>query len=449
MEMEVHKVWSRVLELMERGISPQSFGAWLKPIKAIGLKEGLLTVEVPNRFAKGWVNSRYLPLIEKTVKEVVGTEVKVSFVVSQTGQRSPRKAMEGEGAVSVQKHKDAFLASQFDPKYTFDSFVVGSSNRFAHAASLAVAESPGRSYNPLFIYGGVGLGKTHLLNAIGCFIKTHSVKAKVIYLTSEMFMNEMISSIRYGKTLEFRNKYRKMDVLLLDDIHFLAGKEGTQEEFFHTFNALYDTHKQIVITSDRPPKEIPNLEERLRSRFEWGLIADLQPPDFETRMAILRKKVELESLYVPDEVLNFIATRVKSNIREMEGSLLRVVAFSSLLKNEASLELAKEVLKDTLLIEEEKRISIDLIQHVVANYFGLHTSDMRAKRRTQAVAFPRQIAMYLARELTDLSLPAIGEGFGGRDHTTVIHACNKIGSQLKSDVRLSRTIDYLITEIKG
>lgn len=449
MEMEVHEIWNRVLGLMERGISPQSFGAWLKPTKAIELKEGLLTVEAPNRFTKGWLNSRYLPLIEKTVTEVVGADVKVSFVVSQTGQRSPRKVMEGEGAVSIQEHKDASLTSQFDPKYTFYSFVVGNSNRFAHAASLAVAESPGRSYNPLFVYGGVGLGKTHLLNAIGCFVKTHGVKAQVIYLTSEMFMNEMISSIRYGKTLEFRNKYRKMDVLLLDDIHFLAGKEGTQEEFFHTFNALYDTHKQIVITSDRPPKEIPNLEERLRSRFEWGLIADLQPPDFETRMAILRKKVEFESLYVPDDVLTFIATRVKSNIREMEGSLLRVVAFSSLLKNKVSLELAKEVLKDTLFIEEEKRISIDLIQHVVANYFDLHISDMRAKRRTQAVAFPRQIAMYLARELTDFSLPAIGEGFGGRDHTTVIHACNKIDSQRKSDIHLSKTIDYLITEIKG
>ncbi len=330
------------------------------------------------------------------------------------------------------------MSTMLNPKYTFDSFVIGNSNRFAHAASLAVAESPAKAYNPLFIYGGVGLGKTHLMHAIGHYILHNNPKSQVVYVSSEKFTNELINSIKDDKNVEFRNKYRNIDILLVDDIQFIAGKERTQEEFFHTFNALYEANKQIIISSDRPPKEIPTLEDRLRSRFEWGLIADIQAPDFETRMAILKKKADVEKLNIPNEVMVYIATKIKSNIRELEGALIRIVAFSSLTNKEISVDLASEALKDIISSKQTRQVTIDIIQEVVANYYNLKIEELKSARRTRNIAFPRQIAMYLSRKLTDMSLPKIGEEFGGRDHTTVIHAYEKISNNLKKRRKSSK-----------
>jgi len=332
-------------------------------------------------------------------------------------------------------------------KYTFDTFVVGNSNRFAHAASLAVAQSPAKAYNPFFIYGGVGLGKTHLMHAIGHYILEQDPSCKVLYISSERFTNELINSIRDDKNVEFRNKYRTIDVLLIDDIQFIAGKERTQEEFFHTFNALHDANKQIVISSDRPPKEIPTLEERLRSRFEWGLITDIQPPDFETRIAILQKKAMMENLVVPSDVINFIATKIETNIRELEGALIRIVAYSSLTDSPIDLSLAEQVLKDILPDEKPKQVTSQQIIEEVGSYFSVSPEEFKSKKRTKDVAFARQVAMYLCCELTDLSLPKIGEEFGGRDHTTVIHARDKIANDANKDSQLSSLIENLRKKI--
>ena len=339
------------------------------------------------------------------------------------------------------------MSATLNPKYTFDSFVIGNSNRFAHAASLAVAESPAKAYNPLFIYGGVGLGKTHLMHAIGHYILANNPKSKVVYVSSEKFTNELINSIKDDKNVEFRNKYRNVDVLLIDDIQFIAGKERTQEEFFHTFNDLHEANKQIILSSDRPPKEIPTLEDRLRSRFEWGLIADIQPPDFETRIAILKKKADVENLNIPNEVMVYIATKIKSNIRELEGALIRIVAFSSLTNKEIGIDLASEALKDIISSRNSKQVTIELIQDIVSSYFNLKVEDFKSSRRTRNITFPRQIAMYLCRKLTDMSLPKIGEEFGGRDHTTVIHACEKISKGLKEDENLQDNIAELTKKI--
>jgi len=332
-------------------------------------------------------------------------------------------------------------------KYTFESFVVGPSNRFAHAASVAVAESPAKSYNPLFIYGPVGLGKTHLMQAIGQEILRLNPGVRIIYITSERFTNELINAIKTGTTLKFREKYRTVDCLLIDDIHFIAGKEATMEEFFNTFNTLYDAHKQIVVSSDKPPKDISNLEERLVSRFEWGLVTDIQPPDFETRTAILRKKAEREGIAIPDAITFFIADKIKSNIRELEGALIRVVAYSKLVGKEVDEAVAQEVLKD-LIVETQKKITIDLIQRKVAEYFEIRPSDMTAKRRSKNVAYPRHVAMYLSREMTSYSFPEIGEQFGGRDHTTILHACEKIRKDIKKEPKTKSLVDKLILEIK-
>ena len=339
------------------------------------------------------------------------------------------------------------MSSTLNPKYTFNSFVIGNSNRFAHAASLAVAESPAKAYNPLFIYGGVGLGKTHLMHAIGHYILQNNPNAKVVYVSSEKFTNELINAIKDDKNEEFRTKYRSVDVLLIDDIQFIAGKERTQEEFFHTFNTLHEANKQIILSSDRPPKEIPTLEDRLRSRFEWGLIADIQAPDFETRMAILKKKADVEKLNVPNEVMVYIATKIKSNIRELEGALIRIVAYSSLTNREITVDLASEALKDIISNKQNKSITIDLIQDVVATYFNLRVEDLKSQRRTRNVAYPRQIAMYLSRKLTDMSLPKIGEEFGGRDHTTVIHAYEKISESLNRDESLEHTLNDITKKL--
>ena len=339
------------------------------------------------------------------------------------------------------------MYSMLNPKYKFDSFVIGNSNRFAHAACLAVAEAPAKAYNPLFIYGGVGLGKTHLMHAIGHYILQNNPKAKVVYVSSEKFTNELINSIKDDKNEEFRTKYRNVDVLLIDDVQFIGGKERTQEEFFHTFNTLHENNKQIILSSDRPPKEIPTLEDRLRSRFEWGLIADIQPPDFETRIAILKKKADVENLNIPNEVMVYIATKIKSNIRELEGALIRIVAFSSLTNKEISVDLASEALKDIISNKQSRQVTIELIQDIVANYYNLRIEDFKSARRTRNIAYPRQIAMYLCRKLTDMSLPKIGEEFGGRDHTTVIHAYEKISAGLKKDESLKNAIGDITKKI--
>lgn len=397
-----------------------------------------MKLAVPNDFTKGILESRYKDLIVNALKLLTSKKYNIDFIV--TTEEKIEKNHNNEKSNIVVNDE---MSTMLNPKYTFDSFVIGNSNRFAHAASLAVAESPAKAYNPLFIYGGVGLGKTHLMHAIGHYILNNNPKSQVVYVSSEKFTNELINSIKDDKNVEFRNKYRNIDILLVDDIQFIAGKERTQEEFFHTFNALYEANKQIIISSDRPPKEIPTLEDRLRSRFEWGLIADIQAPDFETRMAILKKKADVEKLNIPNEVMVYIATKIKSNIRELEGALIRIVAFSSLTNKEISVDLASEALKDIISSKQTRQVTIDIIQEVVANYYNLKIEDLKSARRTRNIAFPRQIAMYLSRKLTDMSLPKIGEEFGGRDHTTVIHAYEKISNNLKKDESLQNAINEL------
>ena len=444
MDMKTTELWEKVREELKKEIGEQQFTNWLAPIKAISFNNNQITLEVPNAFTSDWIKSHYLEKIKDTLKRVSGEEIGVEFSVG----KAPVVSSEIGDRSSEIVVPRASWSRDLNPKYTFEGFVVGPSNRFAQAACLAVAESPARRYNPLFIYGGVGLGKTHLLHAIGHFILKKKPDMKVMYVTTEKFMNEMIDAIQHGVILKFRNKYRTIDALLIDDIQFLANKESTQEEFFHTFNELHNSYKQIVISCDRLSKEIPALEERLKSRFEWGLTVDIKPPDLETRIAILKKKAGIDNLSIPEEVIFFIANGVKSNIRDLEGSLIRVVAFSSLTKGPITEELAKEVLKDSLEKEEEKRITIDLIQKVVAAHFDLHIADMKAQKRTKAIAFPRQIAMYLSRNLTDSSLPEIGENFGGRDHTTVMHGYDKIKERLEKDPDFGKTIERLIKEIK-
>lgn len=428
-------LWNKSLSSIEKKISKPSFDTWLKSTTAHSLKKDTLTVTAPNEFARDWLEERYSELISSILFEITGEELNVKFIIPQNKSEDevevphpPKKRKRDD------EHTELPL-TMLNPKNTFDTFVIGSGNRFAHAASLAVAEAPAKAYNPLFIYGGVGLGKTHLMHAIGHYVLEHNPNAKVVYLSSEKFTNEFINSIRDNKAAEFRNKYRKVDVLLIDDIQFLAGKESTQEEFFHTFNTLHEENKQIVISSDRPPKEIPTLEDRLRSRFEWGLITDITPPDLETRIAILRKKAKAEGLDIPNEVMLYIANQIDSNIRELEGALIRVVAYSSLINKDINADLAAEALKDIIPSSKPKIITILDIQQTVGEYFNVKLEDFKAKKRTKSVAFPRQIAMYLARELTDFSLPKIGEEFGGRDHTTVIHAHEKISNLLQTDLQ--------------
>ena len=443
LSFEIDEIWQKALVIMEKQVSKPSFETWLKSAKPFQFNNYTLVIEVPNDFAKDWLESRYYDLIKDSLEEVLNHEIRVSFILPNSVEPIPPQSFTVNHSSSRINQQEDISPTYLNPKYTFDTFVVGNSNRFAHAASLAVAESPAKSYNPLFIYGGVGLGKTHLMQAIGHFIRDNDASVKVVYLSSEKFTNELINSIRDDKTVEFRNRYRNMDILLIDDIQFLAGKERTQEEFFHTFNALYEANKQIIISSDRPPKEIPTLEDRLRSRFEWGLITDMQPPDLETRIAILRKKAKVENLQVPNDVLTYIADNIHSNIRELEGALIRVMAYSSLNHSQITIELANEALKDILPARKPKLITIDLIQRIVAEYYNLKMDDFKTKRRTRTVAFPRQIAMYLSRQLTENSLPKIGEAFGGRDHTTVMHAHEKISNNLQEDPHLYSTVEEL------
>jgi chromosomal replication initiator protein len=446
----ISELWSKALGEIEKKISKPSYETWLKSTKAHTIKGDTLTITAPNEFARDWLESRYLHLIADTIYQLTGEEFLIKFIIPQNQrddefvQNSPIKQINNNN-----DEQNEIPQSMLNPKYTFDTFVIGSGNRFAHAASLAVAEAPAKAYNPLFIYGGVGLGKTHLMHAIGHYVMNHNPSAKIVYLSSEKFTNEFINSIRDNKAVDFRNKYRSVDVLLIDDIQFLAGKESTQEEFFHTFNTLHEESKQIIISSDRPPKEIPTLEDRLRSRFEWGLITDITPPDLETRIAILRKKAKAEGLDIPNEVMLYIANQIDSNIRELEGALIRVVAYSSLINKDINADLAAEALKDIIPNSKPKMIAISDIQRIVGQEFQVKLEDFKAKKRTKSVAFPRQIAMYLSRELTDSSLPKIGEEFGGRDHTTVIHAHEKISKMLQSDEQLQRQLKDITGLIRG
>lgn len=438
--MDIVSLWDKTLQLIKGELSPPSFNAFFKQIIPLKIHMNELILLVPNDFTKGILEDRYLNLIESSINQLSLKKYKVKFVLDE-------KYVEGLEEEPKSSNIPQKNYPNLNPKYTFDTFVIGNSNRFAHAACVAVAESPARAYNPLFLYGGVGLGKTHLMHAIGHHIITQKKDAKVVYVSSEKFTNELINSIKDDRNEEFRNKYRNVDILLIDDIQFIAGKERTQEEFFHTFNTLHEANKQIILSSDRPPKEIPTLEDRLRSRFEWGLIADIQAPDFETRMAILKKKADVEKLNVPNEVMVYIATKIKSNIRELEGALIRIVAYSSLTNREITVDLATEALKDIISNKQNKSITIDLIQDVVAAYFNLRVEDLKSQRRTRNVAYPRQIAMYLSRKLTDMSLPKIGEEFGGRDHTTVIHAYEKISESLNKDESLEHTINDITKKL--
>ncbi len=433
-------LWQKTLQLVRNEITDVSFDTWIKAIEPVSIKGDQLYLCVPNDFTKSILEGRYTSLISNAAKQVSSKSYYISFVLTSEADKYMDKPEKAEG-------EDARVYGHLNPKYTFDTFVIGNSNRFAHAASLAVSESPAQAYNPLFIYGGVGLGKTHLMHAIGHAILSRNKKSKVLYVTSEKFTNELINSIQTNKNVEFRNRYRSVDVLLIDDIQFIAGKESTQEEFFHTFNTLHEANKQIIISSDRPPKEIPTLEERLRSRFEWGLITDIQPPDLETRIAILKKKADLENLEVDDEVLAFVAKRIESNIRELEGALTRIIAYSSLIGSNLDVATADEALKDIITNSRPRKITPELIQKVVAEHFQMKIEDMKSKKRNRPIAYPRQIAMYLCRDLTDMSLPKIGDVFGGRDHTTVIHACDKISTSMESDLQVKRVINELIKMI--
>lgn len=446
MDGGLKELWEKTLNIMKGELTEVSFNTWIKSAVPVSLTNDTIKFSVPNNFTKEILETRYKDLIINAIKLIASKKYNLDFSIMSEETidiEEPKAKKDSKTNVVVSDEMSATL----NPKYTFDSFVIGNSNRFAHAASLAVAESPARAYNPLFIYGGVGLGKTHLMHAIGHYILQNNPKSKVVYVSSEKFTNELINSIKDDKNVEFRNKYRNVDVLLIDDVQFIAGKERTQEEFFHTFNALHEADKQIILSSDRPPKEIPTLEDRLRSRFEWGLIADIQPPDFETRIAILKKKADVENLNISNDVMVYIATKIKSNIRELEGALIRIVAYSSLTNREISVDLASEALKDIISNKQSKQITIDLIQDVVCSYYNMRIDELKSQRRTRNVAYPRQIAMYLCRKLTDTSLPKIGEEFGGRDHTTVIHAYEKISEGLKHDETLQEAINEITKRI--
>jgi chromosomal replication initiator protein len=443
-EVSPAELWTDALRRIEGQLNKPTMESFLKVMRPVGLQGDTFVFAVPNRFAKDWVEQRLLGVIRGALRAALGRAIEVRVTVAEAP--APPPAVRAQTAPPPPPRAPEGL--HLSPKYTFETFVVGAGNRFAHAAALAVAEAPARAYNPLFIYGGVGLGKTHLLQAIGHHVMGGPGIARVAYVSSEKFTNELINSIRDDKTLEFRQRYRSVDVLLIDDIQFLAGKERTQEEFFHTFNTLHEANHQIIISSDRPPKEIPTLEDRLRSRFEWGLIADIQPPDLETRIAILRKKAESEGIPIPDGVAEFIAQRIPTNIRELEGALVRVVAYASLTKSPASVELAAEVLRDLLPPARARVVTIPAIHAAVAEFFGIRVEEMRAKRRTKGVAFPRQVAMYVAREMTDASLPRIGEEFGGRDHTTVMHACQRVREALRRDAHLAASLKRLMDDLQ-
>jgi chromosomal replication initiator protein len=446
------QVWDACLACLQQRVKKQSYYTWLRATRGLPSSDGTIKVAVPNRFVADWLEEHYLSLIKDTIREVSQKDLPLSFYVSKdSSDYHPQISIDFErvGPVSKKRLLSDLPGGEMglNPKYVFDAFVVGESNQFAHAAAMAVAEAPGKTkFNPLYIYGGVGLGKTHLVQAIGHFAKDEYEDIKVLYVTSEKFTNDFINSITSNTTRDFVNLYRNVDVLLLDDIQFFTGKESTQVQFFHTFNVLYQNGKQIVLTSDRPPKEIKGLEERLSSRFGWGLVTDIQPPDLETRIAILHKKSESDGASIPIEVAAFIADNITSNIRELEGSLIRLLAFASLHSKEITLDLAKEVLKDTIR-NGTKQISIEQIQKKVAASYNLSPEMLCSKRKTQEIALARQVAMYLARSLTNNSLKAIGLHFGGRDHSTVIHACTLVGDNIKKDYNFKLKVDEIINSL--
>jgi len=442
------QIWSQVQEELRFQLAKRTYDMWLKNTSVVSADGSTFRIGVPSKLAKDWLEDRFSGLIQETLQAVTGAEVGIDFVISPSSHRPPLVATDGEDddGLSANGHENgpekgaepdiAPAPSELNVRFRFSSFVVGHNSQFAHAAAKAVAEAPGDSYNPLFLYGGVGLGKTHLMHAIGHEVHDRFPRKRVVYLTSEQFTNEVISSIATARMGEFRHKYRTVDVLLIDDVQFLAGKDRTKEEFFHTFNALHEINKQIVISSDRPPKEIPTLEDRLRSRFEWGLIADIQPPDFETRLAILHSKLGGRTSLVPEEVLNFIAHKVQRNIRELEGALTRVQAFAAVHQRSVDEDEAARLLADIIPAGTRKPINVDRIQMLVADFYNITLEDMKSKRRDKHIVFPRQVAMFLVREETPSSLPAIGKAFGGRDHTTALHSIEKIANELKEDERL-------------
>jgi chromosomal replication initiator protein len=454
---------SSILDAISKRVNQQSFNMWFKPIISARKDDSSIYLGVPNEVFRDWITNNYFDVIEESLHELDLDAYQLRFIIEEAPSKStesletississrPRSSQgadQGLAVGAVRAVESEPIELPLNPKYTFDTFVVGSCNQFAHAASLAVVDMPSKTYNPLYVYGGVGLGKTHLMHAIGQAIKQRNQNLRLTYLSSERFMNELINAIRYDKTIKFRDKYRNIDVLLMDDIQFLAGKERTQEEFFHTFNALYDAQKQIVISSDCPPREIPTLEERLHSRFEWGLIADIQPPDLETKVAILKRKADLDRINLPDSVALFIASKIKSNIRELEGSLVRLTAYASLKGLPMDLDLAHEVLR-TILAEESSGVSVELIQKTVAGHYRLKVADLKSKNNSRKIAVPRQIAMYLCKTLTKSSFPEIGREFGGKHHTTVLHSVNKIAQLYAKDVDFHKAINSLIADLK-
>ncbi len=467
------KIWDSVLSAAEKRVNHESFTTWFKPLVFLGIVDSTIKVKVPDRVFEDWILNNYRDVLEESLDEVGIAGCSIAFESStetethsaaapslkfetangqpknnQRAMASPSRQFFSTSSVSVSQSADSDLTdTHLNQKYTFDTFVVGSCNQFAHAAALAIADSPSKTYNPLFLYGGVGLGKTHLMCAIGHRIKEQYRHLRLCYISAERFMNELINAIRYDQTMTFRERYRSIDILLIDDIQFIAGKERTQEEFFHTFNALYDGQKQIVISSDCAPKEIPTLEERLHSRFEWGLIADIQPPDLETKVAILRKKAESEKIDLPDNVAMYIANKIKSNIRELEGSLVRLTALSSLRGDQISLSLAQEAIKN-IIEEDEKSVTIEMIQKIVADYYNLKVAELKSKSNARKIAVPRQVAMYLCKNLTRASLPEIGRQFGDKHHTTVLHSINKIQTLYDQNGVFHSTINSLIASCK-
>jgi chromosomal replication initiator protein len=443
--MTIEDIWHKSLSRIEAKVGGSIFDLWFKPIKLSQLKDQSATLEIPNRFFKEWIEDSYPNLLKESLESVVGFPVTVRFRIEEKEHVTQKKIIDKLESKRIRlANKGIYL----NPKFTFENFITGNSNQFAHAAAVAVAESPGRTYNPLFIYGGVGLGKTHLMNAIGNRVLDRKHDVSVLYVSSEQFTNEVVSSLRHDRMVELKEKYRNLDLLLLDDVQFIANKTATQEEFFYTFNALYEKQKQIVISCDRPPKEISEVTDRLRSRFNMGLIADIQPPDIETKIAIIQKKAEMmEIKKIPDEVVQFLASRIKSNIRELEGCLIRIAAQSSLTGEEITLETTRKILKD-IIHDDERPVTIEAVQKIVCEFYNMKLSDIKAKRRTKDIALPRQIAMYLAKQATHSSLSEIGKNFGGKDHATVIYACKQIEERKTKDETFNRIIENLLQKIK-
>jgi chromosomal replication initiator protein len=443
-EMTIEEIWNRSLSKIEGKIGGSVFDLWFKPIKLAHIKDNTATLDIPNRFFKEWIEDSYPNIIRESMEAVVGYPVNLKYRIEEKLANTQKKISD------KLEHRRTRLASRgiyLNPKYTFENFITGNSNQFAHAAAIAVAEAPGRTYNPLFIYGGVGLGKTHLMNAIGNRVLDEKHDFTVMYVSSEQFTNEVVSSLRHDKMVELKEKYRNLDLLLLDDVQFIARKTATQEEFFYTFNSLYEKQKQIVISCDRPPREISEVTDRLRSRFNMGLIADIQPPDVETKIAIIQKKAEMMDIRrIPGDVVEFLATRIKSNVRELEGCLIRIAAQATLSGEEINIETTRKILKD-IVTDIDRPVTVEMVQKIVCDFYHITLSDIKAKRRTKDISLPRQVAMYLCKQTTGASLNDIGKNFGGKDHATVIYACKQIEERRTKDETFSRVIDNLLQKI--